>query len=207
MASIKISELNEYTEVKDDDLFPIVDVANGETKKIKVSNIDTGIKIVNSLQGDEIDKAPSVHIVNEKLNEIFNKIYPIGSLYMSVNSTNPNILFGGTWKQIDGYYLYAGTGGKIAGSNTSGIPSTNVTGSTVLTINQIPAHTHTADRYKSSGDLGASNIPLASGNKIETATTAVNSTGGGKGHTHTLSNHTHNITPLRYEIYAWKRTA
>lgn len=97
MANIKISELNEYTEVQDDDLFPIVDVANGETKKVKATNIGTGGKeiimvgdesivtkntkllietdslvslgteVVNSLSGNEVDKAPSVKAVNDVL--------------------------------------------------------------------------------------------------------------------------------------------
>lgn len=28
---------------------------------------------------------------------VLNKIYPVGSIYMSVNSTSPATLFGGTW--------------------------------------------------------------------------------------------------------------
>lgn len=94
MASIKISELNEYTEVQDDDLFVVVDVNNEETKKVKATNIGTGGKelimvgnesdatkntkllietdtlaslgteVVNSLEGNESYMAPSVSTIN-----------------------------------------------------------------------------------------------------------------------------------------------
>lgn len=39
--------------------------------------------------------------------EILNIIYPVGSIYMSTNSTNPSTLFGGTWKQIKDRFLLA----------------------------------------------------------------------------------------------------
>lgn len=127
MASIKISELNEYTEVQDNDLFPVVDVANGETKKVKATNIGTGGKelimvgdesvatkntkllietdtletlgteVVNSLDGNETAKAPSVQAVKS--------IYPIGSVYTSFNTENPNKIFGGTWEQLSNIYI------------------------------------------------------------------------------------------------------
>lgn len=32
-------------------------------------------------------------------------IYPVGSIYMNVNNTNPSLLFGGTWEQIQGKFL------------------------------------------------------------------------------------------------------
>ena len=35
------------------------------------------------------------------------RVYPVGSIYMSVNSTSPATLFGGTWEQIKGRMLLA----------------------------------------------------------------------------------------------------
>lgn len=36
-------------------------------------------------------------------------LYPIGSIFMSVNDTSPAVLFGGTWEKIEGRFL-AGAG-------------------------------------------------------------------------------------------------
>lgn len=39
---------------------------------------------------------------------IVNMIYPVGSIYMSVNATSPASLFGGTWQRIQDTFLLAG---------------------------------------------------------------------------------------------------
>ena len=36
---------------------------------------------------------------------VCNMVYPVGSLYMSINNTNPANLFGGVWSQIKGRFL------------------------------------------------------------------------------------------------------
>ena len=60
--------------------------------------------------------------LNNKVNtnDLFDLIYPINSIYMSVNSTNPQTLFGGTWEQLkDRFLLGAGdtyTNGATGGS-------------------------------------------------------------------------------------------
>ena len=49
----------------------------------------------------------------------YNKIYPIGSIYMSINETNPSELFGGEWEQIEDTFLLA-CGTKYQNGSTGG---------------------------------------------------------------------------------------
>ena len=48
-------------------------------------------------------------------NELLNKVYPIGSIYLSVNSTSPASIFGGTWEKIQDKFLL-GSGSYSLGS-------------------------------------------------------------------------------------------
>ena len=69
-------------------------------------------------------------------------IYPVGAIYMSVNSVSPSTLFGGTWEQIqDTFLLACGTtysGGSTGGSNTH----KHTTQGHTLTIAEMPSHRH-----------------------------------------------------------------
>lgn len=49
----------------------------------------------------------------------FNKIYPVGSIYMSINETNPSELFGGEWERIKDTFLLA-SGDTYDGGSTGG---------------------------------------------------------------------------------------
>lgn len=62
---------------------------------------------------------------------IIDLIYPVGSIYMSVNAANPETLFGGTWQQIKDKFLLSA--GDTYAAGTSG-------GSAKATL---PSHTHT----------------------------------------------------------------
>ena len=46
-------------------------------------------------------------------------MYPVGSIYISVNATNPTALFGGTWEQIKDRFLLA-AGNTYAAGSTGG---------------------------------------------------------------------------------------
>lgn len=89
-------------------------------------------------------------------------IYPIGSIYMNVSNVDPATLFGGTWEQIKGRFLFATGAPEDNTINTFGTDLTyngedkiNATlGSTggetfhTLTINQMPSHTHIQYAHK-----------------------------------------------------------
>ena len=157
-------------------------------------------------------------------------VYPVGSIYMSTNSTNPGTLFGvGTWEQISDTFLLAagstyaaGTTGGSASHNhsftgsavTSGDSSAANTGSTAITENQTASHRHyiTMNYSGGAGGGGWLYLDLNGGSARYT-----NYTGGSQGHTHSMS-HTHSVTasgsvgskttlPPYLAVYVWKRTA
>ena len=79
------------------------------------------------------------------------KVYPVGSIYISYDSTNPGTLFGGTWEAFGKGQTLVGidtnstefkTLGQAGGSKTISYTPSGSIGSTGLTINQIPSHTH-----------------------------------------------------------------
>lgn len=141
--------------------------------------------------------------------EILNIIYPVGSIYLSWNSTNPSTYFGGTWVQLKGGFLYGfvespGTGN---GTGTSTGKNNGNTGSTTLTVDQIPPHTHKQRSRGNDGNIAQAGRDIGyeflGSSSMSTGETF--STGGGKGHTHTLNNHSHNIPFIAVSV--WRRTA
>lgn len=75
-------------------------------------------------------------------------LFPIGALYLSVDGTDPSVLFGGTWEQVkDKFLLCSGNvyeNGSIGG-NTN----------TTLSVANIPAHTHTRGTMNIIGEFRA----------------------------------------------------
>ena len=81
-------------------------------------------------------------LVDTKLNWLYNqmqdtasKLYPVGSVYISFNATDPSTLFGGTWTRLKDTFLLAN--GDSYAPNTSGGSATKTIG-----VNNLPAHTH-----------------------------------------------------------------
>lgn len=135
----------------------------------------------------------------------FDKIYPVGSIYMSMNSTNPSTLFGGTWEQINDRFLYATTSGGASGATGGEAAHT-------LSESEMPHHSHAqrANRYGSltteymiGTDGGGGRVygfyfqdgVMGSGTDTAVQTQEV---GGSQ---------PHNNLPPYLRVYMWQRTA
>ena len=62
-------------------------------------------------------------------------VYPVGSIYISVNSTSPASLFGGTWEILNDVFLLAA--GSYANAGTFGGEAEHT-----LTVDEMPSHSH-----------------------------------------------------------------
>lgn len=87
--------------------------------------------------------------------DIVNLIYPVGSVYMSVNETSPATLFGGTWVKIENRFLVA-AGSSYTAGGTGGAASVSYTpkgtnAGTAITAAQMPKHRHVVKLWNNAG--------------------------------------------------------
>ena len=141
---------------------------------------------------------------DQNLLDTLNMVYPVGSIYMSVNSTSPASLFGGTWERIKDRFL-------LASGDTYAAGSTGGEATHTLTVDEMPTHTHKIDLFSSNVGIGTTlrdsqqgkplsakwgeNMALSSDDNIEQH---IRNTGGGS---------PHNNMPPYLAVYMWKRVS
>lgn len=86
---------------------------------IKQSNVTGLDNTITALQGKDTEQDGRLSLLEGTVNDLFDLIYPVGSIYMSVNSVNPSTLFGGTWEQIEDKFLLA-SGSTYSNGATGG---------------------------------------------------------------------------------------
>lgn len=139
--------------------------------------------------------------------EYMEKIYPVGSIYLSTNDTDPTALFGGTWERIKDTFLL--TAGDTYAAGTTGGEAKHT-----LTLDEMPSHTHIQQyqsdefyfaahvkNYNTGGSIHGVQPPNGQrhdsitnyGQEVPTV-----ATGGGQAH---------NNMPPYLTVYAWKRIA
>lgn len=81
----------------------------------------------------------------EKIKTMQADKHPIGSIYLSIDATNPAVYFGGTWERLKDRFLLAAGDTYPAGSKGGEAEH-------VLTEAEMPSHRHTYNKYLVAND-------------------------------------------------------
>lgn len=133
------------------------------------------------------------------LEDIANALYPVGSIYMSVNNTNPSTFFGGTWEAWGAGKVPVGV--DTSDTNFSTVEQTGGEKQHTLTIAEMPEHNHTIPCTPTANDGSEPTYQAAQVNAEATGnhnSIVAVSSGGGSPH--------NNLQPY-ITCYMWKRTA
>lgn len=172
--------------------------------------------------------AENMNKIENQLKALTDAIYPVGSIYMSMSSTNPSNLFGGTWERIGVGRTLVSAGGDanaVVDENTYTGRGTNSTTTTAfpvgetggelshaLTTTEMPKHAHpfaaskghwesnsSASSRTEVGTNSSSNKFVPSDKSMKNYTWV---TGVGK----TGGDGSHNNMSTYLAVYMWKRT-
>ena len=113
---------------------------------------------------------------------LLNLVYPVGSIYMSVNNVSPQSFLGGTWARIQDRFLLA-AGSSYAAGATGGEASHT------LTVSEMPSHCSKVS--------GANNKMVEASTDVLDNVPGTMAAGGGAAH---------NNMPPYLAVYMWKRT-
>ena len=149
----------------------------------------------------------SGYLVDNDGNRYYPEIYPIGSIYMSVNNVNPSIYFGGKWSEWGRGRVPLGV--DPAQNDFKTVEQTGGEAKHQITINEMPAHEHSiamynpnwTDKHSNSannvvyGQYGDSSFRYA---KMDSGNNRGAVQGGGNAH---------NNMPPYITCYMWKRVS
>lgn len=192
MSIIKIRQDNEFVDVPtlEGPVGTSVSAINAGTPTVSEGYTNTPITFV--LDNGEQQTVNVSASNGYTKSELVDLIYPIDSIYISLGSTNPEVLFGGTWAQISGRFLLASGGGYSLGDYAGEATHT-------LTIEEMPSHNHTLI-WASSSQFGDSYARLVSSNIPDVSSQVTNdsmySTGGSQ---------PHNNMPPYLVVNMWRR--
>lgn len=119
--------------------------------------------------------------------DLLNKVYPVGSIYMSVVNVSPASFLGGTWQAIEQGRMLMAAGSSWQAGTTGG------NAYHTLTIAELPAHNHSATETAAGGhthgaSTGSAGAHAHSGSALEDGAHAHDaSTGTAGAHAHSGS--------------------
>ena len=119
-------------------------------------------------------------------------VFPVGAIYMSVNSQSPALMFGGIWEPLHNRFLIGG--GDIYAAGATGGEAAHI-----LNLRELPNHTHLTYR------IDNANLQAGGGNHVVYV-----GQDWSQGHIETLAegnDEPHNNMPPYLAVYMWKRVA
>jgi hypothetical protein len=143
--------------------------------------------------------APTVHTHTvSDITDLYNKIYPVGSIYISVNNTNPGTYLTGTiWAVWGSGRVPVGVDTGQTEFNT--VEKTGGEKNHTLTVNEMPSHSHSIQKYSGNNSCSTgSGAAHGYWENRQDSTISSNLTGGGAGH--------NNLQPY-ITCYMFKRTS
>lgn len=162
--------------------------------------LDGGVTVENSSHATNADKVMDQSGAYKSISEVLLQcVYPVGSIYMSVNNTNPSDFIGGTW-------VAWGAGRVPVGVDDNDVdfhsPAEKTGGAKTvqLTVQQIPSHSHSVKSYNeglSSTTKTFIDIASVQGGGSTKNTVNTDTSGGNQSH--------NNLQPY-ITCYMWKRT-
>lgn len=176
----------------------------GNNTNLEVDNLHVGC-ITSKNNNFELDSegnltVKSITSLNKTDTSVidFSSIYPVGSIYLSVNSTNPSAFFGGTWEQIKDKFLLSC--GDLYENGEEGGEKEHT-----LTISEMPKHKHGYNlTYGTAATKQTTNGKFLAGDSNnawiwnQEGHTSLTNTGESKAH---------NNMPPYLAVYMWKKIA
>lgn len=148
--------------------------------------------------GSGADIHPDLPLIPQLIQEMRTallSLHPVGSLYLSLDDTDPSAYFGGTWERIQDTFLLAAGSAYPAGT-TGGEAKHRLLSSEIpsFSVQQLRSLSPTTQAIRSASSGSA--VEVMTDVSFQTQTVSTGS-----------SNATHNNMPPYLAVYVWKRTA
>lgn len=163
----------------------------GTDKPAWLTDFNSAMQAIDNTSSQHKDDIDALQLAVTALQNSITNLHPVGSIYISVSSTNPGNLFGGVWQRIqDTFLLAAGTGFPAGSTGGEAVHA--------LTLEEMPEHRH---HIGYGANVYASSYGALTPNASQSGSSSSNATdAAGLGSPH-------NNMPPYLAVYVWQRTA